>query len=182
MPIPRLPRPPGTSISAASTQLRLSRQASCYYGPRASSGFVTTAQYAPPERLSTPTQITGGDVHRGAVDFEAARNGSLQIRPWFPVSHSSPATGPGNSGGGGVYRGLFIAAAIWLIQSRFSGDVTMCNTNMPFRGIHIEPQSSVGFYPGSQTKRSNLSHELPSRHEDYVLGNSPRLYSLASLE
>ncbi|KHE81700.1 hypothetical protein GE21DRAFT_1311023 [Neurospora crassa] len=48
------------------------------------------SRYAPPKRLSAPTRITGGDVHRGAVNFEAARYGSLQIRPRFPVSHPPP--------------------------------------------------------------------------------------------
>lgn len=81
------------------------------------------SRYAPPKRLSAPTRITGGDVHRGAVDFEAARYGSLQIRPRFPVSHPPPGNSTSITGGNLTSQ---IATPIWLIPSRFFAEVTTC--------------------------------------------------------
>ncbi|KAK3495186.1 uncharacterized protein B0T23DRAFT_403951 [Neurospora hispaniola] len=83
------------------------------------------SRYAPPKRLSAPTRITGGDVHRGAVDFEAARYGSLQIRPRFPVSHPPPGNSTSITGGNLTSQ---IATPIWLIPSRFFADVTTCGS------------------------------------------------------
>lgn len=117
-------------------------------------------------------------MRRGAVNFEAARYGSLQIRPRFPVSHPPPGNSTSITGGPFDESDFHsnMADSRSFLCRRYD---VKCKTDMLSRGIHIEAgrllSSVLNLDKSSDLSRDSSPAHLPGQ-------TSPQIYSFTSID